>query len=168
MRKSYHKPTIVRHSIGVTNKFGRPPAAIPANRIEGYDVRTLTEQYGSPLFVVSMRELRDRYRDLDRAFRTRYPKFQIAYSYKTNYLKSVCSVLHQKGAWAEVVSGFEYGIARDLGVPGDKIIFNGPYKSRDELRRAFEEGAACQTGRRVRGLQRAERVQAPCRIGGRR
>ncbi len=141
MRKPYQKPTIVRHSIGVTNKFGRPPAAIPTNRLEGYDVRALVDQYGSPLFVVSMRELRERYRDLDRAFRTRYPKFQIAYSYKTNYLKSVCSVLHQEGAWAEVVSGFEYELARDLGVSGEHIIFNGPYKTRDELRRAFEEGA---------------------------
>lgn len=136
--KPYVKPTIVRHSAGVLNKFGRPPQTIPMKRIEGFDVHELAEEYGSPLFILSVRELKKRYRELDRAFKTRYPNFQIAYSYKTNYLKSVCSLLHKEGAWAEVVSGFEYDIAADLQVPGEQIIFNGPYKTRDELKRAFE------------------------------
>jgi diaminopimelate decarboxylase len=140
-KKPYSKPTIIRHSVGIMNKFGRPPATVPMNRIDGYDVSELVDQYGSPLFVLSVPALRERYRDLNRAFKTRYPRFQIAYSYKTNYLKAVCSILHQEGAWAEVVSGFEYDIARDLGLPGDRIVFNGPYKTRDELRRAFQEGA---------------------------
>ncbi len=140
-KKPYMKPTIVRHQTGVANKFGRPPAAVPINRIEGLEVRDLVAQYGSPLFVLSVGDLRERCHDLNRAFKTRYPNFQISYSYKTNYLKSVCSILHQEGAWAEVVSGFEYDIARDLGVPGNEIVFNGPYKKRDELKRAFEDGA---------------------------
>ena len=140
-KKPYSKPTIIRHSIGILNKFGRPPATVPMNRIEGFAVRELVEKYGSPLFVLSVPALRERYRDLERAFKTRYPKFQITYSYKTNYLKAVCSVLHQEGAWAEVVSGFEYDIARDLGVPGNQIVFNGPYKTEAELTRAFQEGA---------------------------
>lgn len=140
-KKPYSKPTIIRHSIGILNKFGRPPATVPMSRIEGIAVQELAEKYGSPLFVLSVPALRERYRDMERAFKTRYPKFQITYSYKTNYLKAVCSILHQEGAWAEVVSGFEYDIARDLGVPGDQIVFNGPYKTKAELTRAFQEGA---------------------------
>lgn len=141
MKKAYIKPTIVRHQSGVTGKYGRPPQTVPMNRIEGYEVDELADRYGSPVFVLSAKELRRRYRDLDRAFRTRYPRFQISYSYKTNYLKGVCSILHQEGAWAEVVSGFEYDIAEDLGVPGKHIVFNGPYKTRDELRKAFDAGS---------------------------
>lgn len=141
-KKPYMKPTIVRHTPGgVLNKFGRPPQTVPMRRIEGFDVSELAGEYGSPLFVLSVRELKRKYRELDRTFRTRYPDFQLAYSYKTNYLKSVCSILHQEGAWAEVVSGFEYDIAADLGVPGGQIIFNGPYKTRGELKRAFENGS---------------------------
>ena len=132
-KKAYSKPTIIRHSVGVQNKFGRPPATVPINRLDGFKVSELAEKYGSPLFVLSVKALRERYRDLNRAFTTRYPNFQIAYSYKTNYLKSVCSILKQEGAWSEVVSGFEYDIARNLDVSGDKIIFNGPYKTREEL-----------------------------------
>ena len=140
-KKPYSKPTIIRHSIGILNKFGRPPATVPLSRIEGFAVQELVEKYGSPLFVLAVPALRERYRDMERAFKTRYPKFQITYSYKTNYLKAVCSILHQEGAWAEVVSGFEYDIARDLGVPGNQIVFNGPYKTKSELIRAFQEGA---------------------------
>ncbi len=140
-KQTYSKPTIIRHSVGVMNKFGRPPATVPLNRLAGYEVSELAEKYGSPLYVLAVNELRERYRDMTRAFRTRYPRAQIAYSYKTNYLKAVCSILHQEGAWAEVVSGFEYDIARNLDMPGDKIMFNGPYKTHDELIRAFNDGA---------------------------
>ena len=140
-KKSYLKPTIVRHSVGVTNKFGRPPVTVPQDRIEGLTIGELTNAHGSPLYVLSVEQLRNHYRDMDRAFKTRYPRTQIAYSYKTNYLKSVCSILHQEGAWAEVVSGFEYDIARNLKIPGEKIIFNGPYKSREDLIRAFNNGS---------------------------
>lgn len=76
-----------------------------------------------------------------RAFSLRYPRVIISYSYKTNFLPGICALFHQEGAWAEVVSGFEYDIALKLGVPGDKIIFNGPYKLRDELKRAVEQGS---------------------------
>ncbi len=64
-----------------------------------------------------------------------------AWSYKTNYLQAICAVLHQEGAIAEVVSEFEYDKARRLGVPGEQIIFNGPYKRRAALEKAVEEGA---------------------------
>ncbi len=140
-KKSYVKPTIVRHSIGVMNKYGRPPATVPMSRLAGFNVKELVDKYGSPLFVLSVDQMRQQYQNLFRAFSTRYPGAQVAYSYKTNYLKAVCSILHAEGAWAEVVSGFEYDIARDLDMPGDKIIFNGPYKTREELTKAFTEGA---------------------------
>jgi diaminopimelate decarboxylase len=71
----------------------------------------------------------------------RWPNVRIAWSYKTNYLDAICSVFHREGAWAEVVSGFEYQKARHLGVPAERIHFNGPFKPRADLERALEEGA---------------------------
>ncbi len=79
-----------------------------------------------------------------RAFGDRYPKVQFAWSYKTNYLNAICNVFHSEGSIAEVVSDFEYEKARKLGVRGDQIIFNGPYKSLEILRRAAAEGAKIQ------------------------
>ncbi|MDP6909067.1 MAG: hypothetical protein QF371_06155, partial [Flavobacteriales bacterium] len=69
------------------------------------------------------------------------PKFQFAWSYKTNYISAVCNVFHQMGSWAEVVSGFEYQKALKNGVPGSKIIFNGPDKTVEELKLAMENNS---------------------------
>ena len=106
------------------------------NEIDGIKVKDLIKQYGSPLYVVSEHNIRVRMQSFRQAFQNRYSPVVIAYSYKTNYLGAVCAIIHQEGAWAEVVSGFEYEIAQLLGVRGDHIIFNGPYKRDEELLRA--------------------------------
>ncbi len=104
-------------------------------------VDELVQRFGSPLWVVSETTLRSKYQALARAFSLRYPRVAVAYSYKTNYLSGICATLHQEGAWAEVVSGFEYEIALALGVPPEHIIFNGPLKRPEELARAISQGA---------------------------
>src|SRR2546422_1042127 len=38
-------------------------------------------------------------------------------------------------------SGLEYEMACRLGVPGERIVFNGPYKRDDDLQRAVKDGA---------------------------
>ncbi len=109
--------------------------------IDGVVVKELINQYGSPLYVFSERTIRETYTEAYKAFSTRYPKVQFAWSYKTNYLDAICKVYHQEGSWAEVVSGFEYEKALRNGVPGNQIIFNGPYKTNNELKRAVENGS---------------------------
>ena len=112
--------------------------------IDGVPVAELVARHGSPLFVFSEAALRKAARDARRAFRSRYPDVQFAWSYKTNYLKAVCAIFHQEGAIAEVVSEFEYEKARGMGVPGRDIIFNGPWKAPAILERAIDEGAKIQ------------------------
>jgi diaminopimelate decarboxylase len=140
-RKAWTKPTLAPHAAGANNIFGmgRPGTSQPS--IDGVAVEDIVAEHGSPVFVISEKRLRANVRDLLRAFRTRYPRVRYGWSYKTNYLNAVCSILHQEGAWAEVVSDFEYEKARALGVPGSHIIFNGPYKPRIALERAVREGA---------------------------
>ncbi len=140
-KEFYEKPTIVRHSVGTTNRFGRLGAAAPHAVIDGVPVEELLHRFGSPLYVVSEATLRAKYQAMLQAFSLRYPRVIIAYSYKTNYLSAVCSVLKQMGAWAEVVSGMEYEMALALDVPGDQIVFNGPLKRPEELARAISQGA---------------------------
>lgn len=105
------------------------------------DIKALLAEFGSPLYILSEKMLRAQYRAFRDTFMVPGVNTVVAYSYKTNYLPAVCSILHQEGAWAEVVSGMEYDLARSLGVPGSKIIFNGPYKRPDELARAIQDEA---------------------------
>lgn len=133
----YERPVIQRLNTGVMNKFGTRTEYAPVTHIDGVSVKEMIKEYGSPLFVISEKTIRETYKDANRAFKTRYPKVQFAWSYKTNYVNAVCNVFHQEGSWAEVVSGFEYAKAIGNGVPGNKIIFNGPDKTEEELRTAI-------------------------------
>jgi diaminopimelate decarboxylase len=139
--KAWQRPTLTTHRVGVLNKFGSAQFNKFLERIDGVDIAHLLHRYGSPLFVLSEKRLRENVRRLRRAFLTRYPSVKIGWSYKTNYLNAVCSVMHQEGSMAEVVSEYEYHRARALGVPGRAIIFNGPGKPRRILAQAIDEGA---------------------------
>lgn len=139
-KKSYSAPTIERRIAGIQDKFGRGTPPYQDN-IENIPIKTLVKNYGSPLFVFSERYIRQKYKDAYRVFSLQYPKVKFGWSYKTNYLQAICAIFHQEGAWAEVVSIMEYDRARLLGIPGKKIIFNGPSKSKNDLIKAVKEDA---------------------------
>ncbi len=140
-KKPWVAPFLSPHSMGAFNKFGLRSRQDYQDSIDGVSVEQLVGEYGSPLFVTSERQLRSNVRRLVEAFRAHYPEVIHGWSYKTNYTSAICNILHQEGSWAEVVSRFEYEKARHLGVPAQKILFNGPHKPASILRRAIHEGA---------------------------
>ena len=137
----YEKPVISKITAGVPNKFGMPAKQKIISEIDEIPVPKLMEEYGSPVFVLSEKTIRDTYAEAKQAFETRYPKVQFAWSYKTNYLDAVSSIFHDEGSWAEVVSGFEFEKALSNGVSGSNIIFNGPEKSEEDLTMAINHNA---------------------------
>jgi len=142
MKKIYEKPTINKIDFAMASKYGSPLKAQKIRtEIDGISVNELTQNYGSPLFVFSQRQIEEKYNTLYSAFSSRYPDIQFSWSYKTNYLNEICKVFHNLGSIAEVVSEFEYQKARALGVEGKDIIFNGPYKPKTDLKIAVQEGA---------------------------
>ena len=105
------------------------------------DIEKLLNKYDSPLFLLSEKKLRSKYNEFKDAFTEEGIETIIGYSYKTNYLPALCSILKQEGAWAEVVADMEYKLARSLNIPGSRIIFNGCYKTETELNKAVSEDA---------------------------
>lgn len=140
-KQQYERPLIQRLNTGLMNKFGMRTEYTPVTHIDDVSVKKLLAEFGSPLFVLSERTIRQTFKEANRAFKTRYPKVQFAWSYKTNYLNAVCNVFHQEGSWAEVVSGFEYQKAIKNGVPGNKVIFNGPDKTNEDLISAIKNNS---------------------------
>ena len=138
---SYERPAIRKMNAGLMNKFGARIENEPVTQIDGVPVSSLIRDYGSPLFVISEKQIRSNIQNAIRIFRTRYPLVQFAWSYKTNYLDAVCRIFHQEGSWAEVVSGFEYDKALANNVPGNRIIFNGPDKSGEDLLKAAKNNS---------------------------
>jgi diaminopimelate decarboxylase len=50
----------------------------------------------------------------------------------------VLKLLHEQGVGAEVISPYELWLAKQLGVPAERTIYNGPAKSDDSIRDAVE------------------------------
>jgi diaminopimelate decarboxylase len=142
MSNRYEKPTINKINFAMASKYGSPVKIQKIRQeIDGVGVHELTEKFGTPLFVFSQRQIEEKYHTLSKAFTSRYPDVQFSWSYKTNYLNAICKIYHELGSIAEVVSEFEYQKARALGVEGKDIIFNGPYKPKEDLKIAVQEGA---------------------------
>ena len=126
---------------------GLPPALWgcdidPAGRmtVQGVPLETLARDYGSPLHVVDRTRLVQNAEAFLAPFRAQYPRVSLASSYKTNPLPGVLEVLHSVGTYAEVISPFEFWLARRLGMPGERILYNGPGKTPESLREAVQAG----------------------------
>ncbi|UCH02044.1 MAG: hypothetical protein JSV20_09585 [Candidatus Bathyarchaeota archaeon] len=110
--------------------------------IEGIDTIELGNRFGTPLYVVCEEKVRNNYRNFKKNFTKYYDKNIVAYSYKTNFLPAICTILKNEGAWAEIVSALELSIARKIQVNPSKIIFNGPCKSDEVLLEALRLGVS--------------------------
>jgi diaminopimelate decarboxylase len=97
--------------------------------------------FGEAFFLLDVQAFRANYEEFLGAFRAIYPRSQIAYSYKTNYIPRLCWEVDRLGGYAEVVSAMEYQLAVRVGVNPERIIFNGPCKSEDDLERALLAGS---------------------------
>ncbi|GAG81728.1 unnamed protein product, partial [marine sediment metagenome] len=137
-KQQYTKPYIQRQVSGMMNKFGQSSILKPMTDFDSIKIEDLVEQYGSPLFVFSQKRIQQKYRELSQLLKLQYSKVQLSWSYKTNYLDAICRCFHREGAWAEVVSEFEYDKAIHLGVPPSTIVVNGPMKSGSLFKKCFK------------------------------
>lgn len=104
-------------------------------------IKFLSEKYGDSFYVLDLEAFKNNYSEFLSAFRSIYPKTNIAYSYKTNYIPKLCQCVNSLGGYAEVVSSMEYGLAAKLGVSPKDIIFNGPYKTEEDIKKAVLLGS---------------------------
>jgi diaminopimelate decarboxylase len=104
-------------------------------------IRKIEGQYGSPFYVFDEKAFRKNYDDLVRAFGSKYEKFILAYSYKTNYTPYLCKMVKSMGGFAEVVSRLEYDLALKVGQKPNKIVFNGPVKQYGDIALALKNNS---------------------------
>ncbi len=97
---------------------------------------------GAPVLVYSSARLRDNIqRATAAAEASRYPT-RIHFALKACYLIGVVRLVREAGLGVEVMSGFEYALARRIGFTPDQVIVNGPAKRPEFLERAARDGVA--------------------------
>lgn len=111
--------------------------SINLNREKIDELRT---QFGDAFYLLDSEQFRKNYNELKESFSKIYPRFNIAYSYKTNYTPKLCKIVNELGGYAEVVSEMELELAKRIGVNPTNIIWNGPIKNPRILESFLIEG----------------------------
>ena len=97
-------------------------------------LNNLSRRFGNAFYLLESESFEQNYNELTAAFKAYYKKFNIAYSYKTNYIPKLVKIVDRLGGYAEVVSGMELEIALKAGVLPERIIWNGPVKNKDQVK----------------------------------
>lgn len=93
---------------------------------------------GTPFYVYSAATLIRHFRVFDEALEGM--DHLVCYAMKANSNLAVLKLLADQGAGMDVVSGGEYLRAKAVGVPGDKIVFSGVGKTREEMELVIKGG----------------------------
>ena len=101
------------------------------------EAKNIEAKFATPFYIFDEEAFTKNYDCLVKAFGSRYEKFILAYSYKTNYIPYLCRIIKSKGGFAEVVSRLEYDLALKIGQDPKKIVFNGPVKHYEDIELAL-------------------------------
>lgn len=100
----------------------------------------LVRKYECPLYIFRENDFIINYHLFNEAMKSVYDKYQLSYSYKTNYAPYICGLVKSLGGYAEVVSDMEYSIAKKVGYDDNQIIYNGPTKGDLSIKMALSGG----------------------------
>ncbi len=103
--------------------------------IGGCSVETLTEQFGTPLFIYDEAHLRSRCREAVEAFGP-----DVAYASKAFLCTAMAKLAYEEGMRIDVSTAGELHVALAAGVPGDRLVLHGNNKSVEELTMALDAG----------------------------
>lgn len=118
----------------------------------------MLEKQGSPLLVLDVAALKRNARQF--LGQQSGAGLEVFYSYKTNPVSFVLSTLHAEGIGAEVISAYELWLALRLGVPPERIVYNGPVKSEASVREAIARGIGLITANHAEEIEQLARLAA--------
>ncbi|WP_417807247.1 diaminopimelate decarboxylase [Thioclava sp.] len=93
---------------------------------------------GTPFYVYSAATLTRHFKLFQEALN--WTNHLICFAIKSNSNLAVLKLLGDLGAGMDVVSGGEYCRARAAGVPGNRVVFSGVGKTREEITYVLENG----------------------------
>ncbi len=105
---------------------------------EDVPLSEIAASVGTPFYVYSTATLERHFKLFDAALEG--TEHLVCYAMKAASNQAILKTLAALGAGMDVVSGGEYARAKAAGVPGDRIVFSGIGKTREEVRMALEGG----------------------------
>ena len=137
--------------------------------VGGCRLDDVAAQFGTPAIVVSEGALRQRARYYLSAFRSRWPRCDVAFASKSFPCTAVQRVMAHEGLHLDVAGGGEIRTALKAGVDPARILLHGNAKSDDELGMAVKHGIGLVVVDNFDDIDRLERIvptghQQPCLV----
>lgn len=108
--------------------------------VGGCRLDAIAEQFGTPAIVVSEEALRQRARDYLKAFRSRWPRSDVAFASKAFPCTAVQRVMVSEGLHLDVAGGGEILSALKAGADPARLVLHGNAKTDEELTLAVGHG----------------------------
>jgi diaminopimelate decarboxylase len=102
---------------------------------EGVSLNEIASRFGTPAYVYSKRAIRDAYDELHKGL-GRLPHL-LCFAVKANGNLSILNLLAKRGSGFDIVSGGELNHLGHIAVQGNRIVFSGVGKTREEIRAAL-------------------------------
>ncbi|MGP3667489.1 MAG: diaminopimelate decarboxylase [Candidatus Bathyarchaeota archaeon] len=107
--------------------------------LDDYDLVDLAEKYGTPIYVISEKRLRENYKRLLSTFKEHYPgNVIIAYAVKANYTLALIKVFISEDSWFETFSGIELHMALLAGAQPKNIVLTGCNRLKEDFEEALK------------------------------
>ena len=117
----------------------------PTTTIDGADLRVggcsltaISEDFGTPVFVIDEAALRSRAREYIEEFKNHHPRSRIHFAVKSFPSASVIRVLAGEGVGCDVVGAGELQIALVAGADPATIVMHGNAKTDEDIRAAID------------------------------
>lgn len=108
--------------------------------IGGCDTVDLAVKYGTPLYVMDIKLIKERCRAFLQAFDSKAFQTEVLYAGKAFLTLAMVQIVDEMGLSLDVVSGGELFTAMRANFPPDRIYFHGNNKTVDELIMALQYG----------------------------
>jgi diaminopimelate decarboxylase len=107
-----------------------------ALEVGGCDTIQLAHEFGTPLYVMDLADVRERLR----RYRDAFGPGNVFYGAKVFLTKGFAKIVAEEDVGMDVVAGGELYVALQGGFPAERIALHGNNKSEAELREALEAG----------------------------
>lgn len=105
-------------------------------RVGGVSLTEAADRFGTPLYILDEREVRERCR----TYRTAFPDADIVYAAKAFLCRAMAHWVQEEGLGLDVCSAGELALAVTTGFPPEKIVLHGNAKSPEDLSTALRLG----------------------------
>ncbi|MGX9884237.1 diaminopimelate decarboxylase [Streptomyces sp. NPDC002276] len=112
------------------------PAPAGDLTVGGVSLAEAADRFGTPVYVLDEREVRERCR----AYRAAFPEAEVVYAAKAFLCRAMAHWVEEEGLGLDVCSAGELALAVTTGFPPERIVLHGNAKSPEDLSTALRLG----------------------------